>query len=92
MYVISESIFIHFIKLNCILGSDGTQPTRAIVGTTSYVWSNHRIEVFGENQFFVFWGAPKNFFENFGLRNLTFGGSYLLALDIFKTVAQIKKF
>ena len=70
--------------MNCILGSDGTQVTRAIVGTTSNVWSNHRVEVFWENQFFVFWGGPKKLFwgqkTSFGLRNPPFGGVILLKL------------
>ena len=37
--------------------------TRAIVGTTSNVQSNHIVWVFWENQFFVFLGAQKNFLE-----------------------------
>ena len=28
-----------------------------------HFWSNHRGQVFWENQFFLFWGAPKNFFD-----------------------------
>ena len=70
--------------LNYILGSDGTQVTRANVGTTLNVRSNHRSQVFWENQFFVFWGAPKNFFEPkkpyLALETPLFGGVILLKL------------
>ena len=31
--------------------------------TNPHVWTNHRIQDFWENQFFWFWGAPKNFFD-----------------------------
>ena len=70
--------------MNCLKRSDGTQVPRANVETTPNVRTNHRIRVFGENQFFVFFGGPKTFFGPpkafFGLRNPTFGGVMLLKL------------
>ena len=45
-----------------------------------YILSNHRALVFGENQFFSFWGAQKNIFEPLKTHLATetplLGGSY----------------
>ena len=64
--------------MNCPKRSDGTQVTRATVETTSNVRTNHGIQVFWKNQFFVFWWGPKKLFwapkTLFSLRNPTFGG------------------
>ena len=49
--------------MNYLKRSDGTQVTRATVETTPNVQTNHRIWGFLENQFLVFLGAQKNFFE-----------------------------
>ena len=45
-----------------------------------HFWSNHRGQVFWENQFFLFWGDPKNFFDPqkpyLALETQLLGGSY----------------
>ena len=43
--------------------SDTIRVAGATPLTTPNVCTNHRIRVFWENQFFGFWGAPKNFFK-----------------------------
>ena len=58
------------------------------MGTTSNVQSNHGIEVFLENQFFVFWGTPKNFFgpkSRVSKAKQGFGGSKKFFAPIQKT-------
>ena len=75
--------------LNLILGSEGTQVTRAIMGITSNVQSNHRFQVFWENKFF------KNFFEPIkpylALQTSPFRGSYLLNFLIQAMVFEISR-
>ena len=41
--------------------SAGCPKTICVICSRS--WINYRMGPFWENQFFVFWGAPKNFFE-----------------------------
>ena len=43
------------------LGSEGAWLTWAVVGATSNVWSNHRMEDFLKNQFLCIGGPQKTF-------------------------------
>ena len=70
--------------------------TKAIVGTTPNVWSNHRVQVFWENNFLCFGGphTSKTFWSELWCWSYRFWTSQFLAklsLDISKAMARIKK-
>ena len=79
--------------MNCLKRSDGNWVTRATVKTKPNVQTNHRIQVFGENQFFVFLGAPKTFLDPqkpyLALETSLLGGSYFYNFLIRATVLEI---
>ena len=76
----------------------GIWVTRAIVETKPNVWTNHRIQVFRKNQFFVFLGAQKTFLSTksyLALETSLFGGSsfknFLICATVFYFLKKLSQ-